>query len=244
MARQTAAERLKYRMQSGQEAVAAGQLERAVAEWSAALRSAQRLPVTESLRTTLQNNLAALYHSLGRQSQARRMYQLALSTAEREHGRASQPVATILNNLAELARAGGSPADAEPLFRSALEILERLPGASKQQVAGVLANTAECLREQGRLDETCALNARALSLLESSVAAIGPKGVLLNNMAQIETERRNYPEAIELHRRALASLEQAGTAFEDQRRIALVNFASTLRNYAVSIEGQLGAKPK
>src|SRR5437588_756811 len=82
----------------------------------AALRSAQRLSVPEALRTTLRNNLAALYHSLGRKPQARRMYEQALSAAEQHYGPQSQTVATILNNLAELERSGGSPTRAEPLF--------------------------------------------------------------------------------------------------------------------------------
>jgi tetratricopeptide (TPR) repeat protein len=244
MVRPSAAERLKQRMQSGQEAFAAGELERAVTEWSAALRSARRLPVSDVLRTTLQNNLAALYHSLGRSRQARPMYEQALAAAEQQHGPLSRPVATILNNLAELERSSRSGAHAEPLFRKALAILEQTPGSSQQQIAGVLANTAECLREQNKLEEAAAINARALSLLESSAAAPGPTGVLLNNMAQVEEQRRNYWEAMSLHRRALAALEQAGASFEGQRRTALANCAKTLRNHAASIEQQLGAKSK
>jgi len=244
MARQSASDRLKQRMQSGQDALATGQLERAVTEWSAALRSAQRLSVSEALRTTLRNNLAALYHSLGRQSQARRMYAQALSAAEQQHGPQSQPVATILNNLAELERSGGSPARAEPLFRKALAILEQTPGRSQQQIAGVLANTAECLREQGKLDEAAALNTRALSLLESVDATPGPTGVLLNNMAQIEQQRGNYWEAVSLHHRASSLLKQAGPSFEGQRRTGLANYAKTLHNYSASIEQQLRTKSR
>jgi tetratricopeptide (TPR) repeat protein len=240
MARQSAGERLKKRIQSGQEALASGEIERALTEWSAALRSAQRLSVAEALRTTLRNNLAALYHSLGRQPQARRMYKHALSAAELEHGPQSQPVATILNNLAELERSGGFPDRAEPLFRKALTIIQQAPDSSPQQIAGVLANTAECLREQGKLEEAAALNARALSLLESPGAALGPTGVLLNNMAQIEDQRGNYWEAVSLHHRATVSLEQAGPTFDGQRRTTLANYAKTLRKYAASIEQQLG----
>lgn len=244
MARQSAGERLKQRMQSGQDALATGQLESAVIEWSAALRSAQRLSVQEELRTTLRNNLAALYHTLGRQRQARRMYERALLAAEQQHGPQSQPVATILNNMAELERSGGSPARAEPLFRRALTILERAPGGSHQQIASVLANTAECLREQGKLEEATALNARALSLLESLISTPGPTGVLLNNIAQIEEQRANYWEAVSLHHRASVSLEQAGPSYEGQRRTALANYAKTLRKYAASIEQQLETRSR
>ena len=44
-------EKLKRRVQAGQEAYTAGRLDEAVAEWSSALRSAQRLNVPEAFRT-------------------------------------------------------------------------------------------------------------------------------------------------------------------------------------------------
>lgn len=242
MMRQSAGERLKQRIQSGQDALANGELERAVTEWSAALRSARRLSVAEAVQTTLRNNLAALFHSLGRQPQARRMYEKALSAARQQHGPESQPAATILNNLAELERSNGFLVRAEALFREALMILEKAPGNSLQQIAGVLANTAECLREQGKLEEATELNARALSLLESPAATPGPTGVLLNNMAQIEEQRGNYWEAVSLHHRASESLGQAGPSFDGQRRTALANHAMALRKYAAVIEQQLGTE--
>jgi len=240
MVRRSPAERLKQRVQAGQDALAVGKLNAAVAEWSAALRSAQRLSAPEALRTTLRNNLAGLYHSLGKRRQARRMYEQALAVAEQQYGSQSQPVATILNNLAELERSGGSAARAEPLFRRALAILEQGPNGAGLQFAGVLANTAECLRDQGNLDEATMLNARALSVLDSQAAAPGLTGVLLNNMAQIEEQRGNYWEAVSLHHRALLSLERAGPSFEGQRRTALANCAKALRKHASSIEQQLG----
>jgi tetratricopeptide (TPR) repeat protein len=241
MSRRSAAERLKERVVAGQEAFAAGRLEEAAAEWSAALRSAQRLATPEALRTTLRNNLAGLYHSLGRRSEARRMYEQALRAAERKHGAESQPVATILNNLAELERSGGSPARAEPLFQRALGILEKLSGESSQ-LANVLANLAECIREQGRLDEALALNSRALAILESQPSqASGAMGVLLNNLARIEEQREKYREAEDLYTRATALLGQGGPAFEEHRRAALANYAAALRRHAAAIERELGA---
>ena len=241
MARAGAAERLKQRVQAGQAALAAGKLDEAVSEWSAALRSAQRLAAPEALQTTLRNNLAGLHHALGRRSQARRIYEQALAGAERQHGPESQSVATILNNIAELERSGGEAARAEPLFRRAVAILEKQPDAARTQLASVLANTAECLRDHGQLDEASALNSRALSILESEdTVAHGPIGVLLNNMAQIREQRGDYREAEALYERATSLLTQAGAPFDAQRRTALANYAAALRKHAAAMEQGIG----
>lgn len=239
MSRTSAAERLKQRVVAGQQALADGRFADAVAEWSAALRSAQRLDAPEALRTTLRNNLAGLYHSLGRRSEARRMYEQALRAAEEKHGAESQPVATILNNLAELERSSGNTARAETLFLRAIGILEKLSGESPQ-LANVLANMAECVREQGRWEQALALNRRALAILEAQPsAAPGAMGVLLNNLARMEEQRERYREAEDLYSRATVLLEQAGPAFEEQRRAALANYAGVLRKHAAAIERQI-----
>lgn len=236
MSAPSAVDNLKRRVQAGQDAFASGRLEQAAAEWSAALRSAQRLPVSGQLKTTLRNNLAGLYHSLGKATQAKRLYTAALAAAEQQHGAKSAAAATILNNLAELERSGGRPAKAEPLFRQALAILETLSPEGTPLV-NLLANTSECLRQLGKLEEAAQLNARALALAGSSgnttPAALG---VLLNNAAGIEEQRGEYARAIALYERAVGSLAQAGNAHDPQRRQALRNWASVLRRYAAALE--------
>jgi tetratricopeptide (TPR) repeat protein len=231
-----AVERLKRRVQAGQDAFAAGRLEEALAEWSSALRSAQRLPVSETLRTALRNNLAGLYHSLGDMQRARRLYRITLAQAEKEHGTESAAVATLLNNVAELERSGGNPAAAEPLFRRALSILERhTPQAGP--LVSLLANTAECLRQVGKIEEASQLSSRALSLAEAS-PELGPAalGVLLNNAAGIEERRDNFARASALYERAIKLLTDAGASHDVQRRQALRNHAAALRRYAAALE--------
>jgi tetratricopeptide (TPR) repeat protein len=240
MPRPRPGERLKKHVEAGQAAFAAGRLDEAVSEWSAALRSAVRLPASEALQMTLRNNLAGVHHALGHHVKARRIYDQALAAAERQHGPESQPVATILNNLAELERSSGRADHAEPLFRRAVGILEKRPDVARPQLASVLANTAECLRAQGDLDEAADLNARALSILESSsTVAPGPTGVLLSNMAQIHVQRGQYREAEALCERATSLLGQAGAAFDVQRRTAFANYALILRQHATAIERSL-----
>ena len=232
------AERLRQRIQAGQEALQAGRPADAVVEWSAALRSAGRLPVVEAVRTTLRNNLAGLYHSLGKVSQARRLYRDALRAAEQQQGAQSVAAATILNNLAELERGTGQPGKAEPLFRRALSILESQKDVQVANLAGLMANQAECLRQSGRTDEAAVLNSRALEILERSGAAPGQIGILLNNMASLEEQRGDFVAAEALFARALPLLEQAGAALAKQRLQLLANYALVLRKHAASLEGR------
>jgi len=227
-------EKLKHRVQAGQEAYAAGRLDEALTEWSSALRSAQRLNVPEALRTALRNNLAGLHHSLGDDRRARRLYQDALAQAERQHGAESTAVATVLNNMAELERSAGNLAAAEPLFRRALGILESQSPRSGALVS-LLANTAECLRQVGKIEEAGEMSSRALSLAEAlpdmDPAALG---VLFNNAAGIEERRDDFTRASALYERAI------GLLTGEQRKQALRNHAATLRRYAASQERAAG----
>ena len=223
-------EKLKRRVQAGQEAYSAGRLDEAVAEWSSALRSAQRLNVPEALRTALRNNLAGLHHSLGDNRRARRLYRDALVQAEKQHGAESAAVATVLNNMAEVERSAGDPAAAEPLFRRALAILERESPRSGPLVS-LLANTAECLRQMGKIEEAGGLCSRALEIAEALPGMdSGALGVLLNNAAGIEGRRDSFTLASALYERAI------GLLTGEQRKQALRNHAATLRRYAASQE--------
>ena len=232
----SAAARLKERIVRGQEAYAAGDLQIAAEQWGSALRSAQRLAVSEDVRTTLRNNLAGVYQSLGNMALARRYYAAALADAERRHGPHSGPVATILNNLAELERSCGNPAAAEPLFRRALSIADkkRAPGAA----LGILINTAQCLRDLGKIDEAAALNARAMELAQQAGASQGTMGVLWNNAAGLAADRLQWTEAIAAYEHALVLLRKAGPTFREQRKLAIRNFAGMLRRYAQWMEAQ------
>jgi tetratricopeptide (TPR) repeat protein len=227
-----AAARLKDRIVGGQQAYAAGDLPAAAEQWSSALRSAQRLPVSEDVRTTLRNNLAGVYQSLGNVALARRHYTAALADAEQRHGPDSGPVATILNNLAELERSCGNPAAAEPLFRKALSIAHEGDGSG----LGILINTAQCLRDLGKIGEAAALNARAMEWAQRAGASEGALGVLWNNAAGLAADGSRWTEAIAAYEHAVTLLKKAGPTFSAQRKLAIRNFAGTLRRYAQWLE--------
>ncbi|MEH2020559.1 tetratricopeptide repeat protein, partial [Nostoc sp.] len=81
------------------------------------------------------NNLALLYYSQGRYSDAEPLYIQALSMKKRLLGDEHPSVATSLNNLAELYESQGRYSDAEPLYIQALSMKKRLLGDEHPSVA-------------------------------------------------------------------------------------------------------------
>ncbi|WP_342766285.1 tetratricopeptide repeat protein, partial [Methanosaeta sp. UBA356] len=63
------------------------------------------------------NNLAVLYRSMGRYSDAEPLFRQATEIWRKSLGEDHPNCATGLNNLAELYRSVGRYSDAEPLFR-------------------------------------------------------------------------------------------------------------------------------
>ncbi|MBC1299537.1 tetratricopeptide repeat protein, partial [Nostoc sp. UCD122] len=70
------------------------------------------------------NNLALLYNSQGRYSEAEPLYIQALALWRKLLGKEHPSVATSLNNLALLYNSQGRYSEAEPLYIQALEIAE------------------------------------------------------------------------------------------------------------------------
>jgi tetratricopeptide (TPR) repeat protein len=81
------------------------------------------------------NNLANLYHSQGRYSEAEPLYLEALELWRRNLGEEHPAVATSLNNLANLYYSQGRYSEAEPLLLQALELTRRNLGEEHPHVA-------------------------------------------------------------------------------------------------------------
>ncbi|MDZ8087166.1 MAG: tetratricopeptide repeat protein, partial [Nostoc sp. DedQUE12b] len=76
------------------------------------------------------NNLALLYYSQGRYSEAEPFYIQALALWRKLLGEEHPSLATSLNNLALLYGSQGRYSEAEPLLIQALDIFERRLGAN------------------------------------------------------------------------------------------------------------------
>jgi tetratricopeptide (TPR) repeat protein len=93
----------------------------------------------EVLATSL-NNLAYLYNSQRKYSEAEPLYLDALETGKRLFTSDHPNVATILNNLASLYHSQGKYSEAEPLYLDALEMSERTLGANHPNTITVRNN--------------------------------------------------------------------------------------------------------
>ena len=96
------------------------------------------------------NNLALLYKSQRRYSEAEPVYLQALEMKKRLFAGDHPDVASSLNNLAELYNSQGRYTDAEPLHKQALEMTKRLFNGDHPYVATSLNNLALLYHFQGR----------------------------------------------------------------------------------------------
>jgi tetratricopeptide (TPR) repeat protein len=90
------------------------------------------------------NNLALLYDSQGRYSEAEPLYLKALAMWKRLLGEEHPSVATSLNNLAGLYKSQGYYSEAEPLYLKALAMSKRLLGDEHPQTTTIAENLENC----------------------------------------------------------------------------------------------------
>ncbi|NJN58210.1 MAG: tetratricopeptide repeat protein, partial [Leptolyngbyaceae cyanobacterium SL_5_9] len=88
----------------------------------------QLLGENHPLTATSLNNLAELYCSMGRYSEAEPLYVRSLQIYETQLGKDHPNTATSLNNLAGLYESMGRYSEAEPLCVRSLNIMEQCLG--------------------------------------------------------------------------------------------------------------------
>src|SRR3990172_10615101 len=113
-------------LDSGKKAFEEDDYAKAQQQFVAALREAEHFGPHDSRLTSTLNNLAVLYHTQGKYSEAEPLYRRALAILEETLGATHPSVGQGLNNLAEMLRAQGKHAEAERLHRRALAILEKV----------------------------------------------------------------------------------------------------------------------
>ena len=151
----------KSHLDSGKKALEEGDYATAQKQFLAALQEAEDFGPQDSRLATTLNNLAVLYHTQGKYSDAEPLYRRALAIREKSLGPKHPDVATSLNNLAEVHRIQGKYADAEPLYRRSLAILEESLGPEHPIVARLLKNYAALLRKTNREADATKMEARS-----------------------------------------------------------------------------------
>ncbi len=171
------------------------------------------------------NNLAALYNSQGRYTEAEPLLLEALEMRKQLLG-SSHPdftnslnhlaylsVANSLNHLAYLYNSQGRYAEAEPLLLQALEIDKQLLGSSHPDVAMSLNNLAALYNSQGRYTEAEPLLLEALEMRKQLLGSSHPDvAISLNNLAYLYNSQGRYTEAeflflqaLDIHKQLLGS---------------------------------------
>ncbi|MBD2437874.1 tetratricopeptide repeat protein [Nostoc sp. FACHB-110] len=171
---------------------------------SKAVELQQELGLEKDLVTSL-NNLALLYESQGRYSEAEPLYVQALALWRKLLGEEHPNVATSLNNLALLYESQGRYSEAEPLYVQALALWRKLLGEEHPNVATSLNNLAGLYESQGRYSEAEPLYVQALALRRKLLGEEHPNVVSsLNNLAALYYSQGRYSEAEPLYVQALA----------------------------------------
>ena len=209
----------------GKEAIRAEQLLKKVIE--------QSPTGTVSLVENL-NNLAEVYCTQGKYTEAESLYQRSLVILQNQLGEEHPEVAKTLNSLAELYRTQGKYAEAEPLFFLALTILEKQLGEEHPSVAVIFNNLAGLYYDQRKYIEAKSLILRLLAIREKQLGEEPPDTYkVLNNLAELYRVQGKYAEAEPLYKRSLAiRKKQLGENHPD--------VATSLNNLAIlySIQGK------
>ena len=178
--------------------------ELAIQYYSKAANLQKELGLEEDFASTL-NNLAGLYRSQGRYSEAEPLYEQALALRKRLLGEEHPDVAESLNDLAGLYDSQGRYSEAEPLYKQALAMCKRLLGEEHPHVATSLNNLAELYDSQGRYSEAEPLYEQALAMYKRLLGEEHPHVALsLNDLANLYYSQGRYSEAEPLYEQAVA----------------------------------------
>ena len=156
---------------SAYQAYQSGRFREAEGFFRTALDEARKLPEDNPRLATSLNNLAALYDTVGRYTDAEPLYRQALDLMEKTLGPRDPNVATALNNLAELYRAQGLYQQAEALHSRSLGIRESSLGPGHPDVAQSLNNLGRVLDLLGRYPEAEKLYVRSLEIRRHALGA-------------------------------------------------------------------------
>ncbi|HEX3787171.1 MAG TPA: tetratricopeptide repeat protein [Pseudonocardiaceae bacterium] len=175
-------------------------------------------------------NLAGLLRDLGHPTDARPLYERALSIDETAHGPNHPAVATDLTSLAGVLRDLGRAAEAKPLYERALAIDETAHGRTHPTVASDLNNLANALRDLGDAAEAKQLYERALHITEACYGEHHPiVATGLNNLAGALLELDQPIKAERLYERAVRIAETSYGPDHPAVAAKLNNLAHALR---------------
>lgn len=175
---------------------------------SKAVELQKELGLDQDLATSL-NNLALLYRSQGKYSEAEHLYIEALALTRKLLGEEHPDVAQSLNNLAALYFFQGRYSKAEPLYIQALALWRKLLGEENLSVAQSFNNLATLYHYQGRYSEAESFYIQALALTRKLLGEEHLSVALSRrSLALLYDSQGRYSEAEPLYIQALDILER------------------------------------
>jgi len=147
-------------------------------------------------------NLASLYHSQGRYSEAEPLHLRVIEARDRTLGPEHPDTLVSVGNLAALYDSQGRYSEAEPLYLRALEVGERTLGPEHPDTLVSVNNLGMLYDDQGRYREAEPLFLRALKACSRTLGSEHPQTLTsVNNLARLYDTQGRYDEALALARR-------------------------------------------
>jgi tetratricopeptide (TPR) repeat protein len=164
---------------------------------------AEKAGVDDTPMATILNDLGTVYTALGEYTAAEKSYRNAIRRVKDD----SRPIMSLLlDNLASLYMSFGQRySQAEQLRRRALQLRIAEVGPEAPGVATLLSNLGATCMELGRWREAGDLFQRALKLLEKTDTH--ETAGVLQNLAVLAGNQRNYGESASYLIRSIATLE-------------------------------------
>jgi CHAT domain-containing protein len=184
--------------------------------------------VAQRARST---RLAAVrLETAGRFSEARPLFERALTLGEDVSGPDDPFVATVVFELAGNALEARDDARARPLYERAIGAFDRLWGSDHPYTAMARSRLAVVLQHAGERAKAEAMVRQSLAALESSLGAEHPWVVRsLATLANLRVDAGDVQEGEAIDRRALASLRKTGQSGTILEATVLNNLAEVLR---------------
>jgi len=157
---------------------------------------------------TFLNNRAALYTAMGKVGVAESDYRKSLELKRRIYGPDALTIGASLRNLARLVSLR-NPGEGEKLFQEAVGLYGRNAKPPPFDFASALLGLAQAQRARGALAEARETLQRASSV---ALAGLGPKhpmnAAVLRELGLVHQAAREFPEAVECFRSAIAIVEE------------------------------------
>jgi tetratricopeptide (TPR) repeat protein len=216
----------EYRTNAGEYAYASGDLDRAEAEFRAALELAHAFPPGDRRLERSLENLARLYENQQRLDEAQPLYQLLLAAQETRVGQDSPQLLDTHLKVARVSLAAGDSPAAGASLQRYLEIAESSGAAAPAQHWVVLSMLARMRTLEQRPEEALELQRRAVEVLADDGSATGlERAHELESLAQMELLHGSPDRAEELLTHALDLRAEDGESFPTETYAAAATTA-------------------